>query len=644
MEARIKSMSLKNFKGIAQKEVSFEKETIIKGRNATGKSTIMDAFLWCLLGTDSLGRTDFNIKTLNSTGKAISQIDHSVECTLAIDGRETTLHRLYREKWVKPRGKAEAEFSGHETVCHIDGVPVTVREYTSTVTQLVPGYLFKMLTSPMHFPSLSWQDQREMVFELAGEVSEEELNLSPAVRAMRKEMEGKDLNLYKREIAASKRKIKEELDHIPARIDEVSLMPATYDWEEIKAEIEKESKALDSLNASLLDKSRQMEASAGEVRQLQADINILKTRCQAIEFDTEFRLNKDYNEAMASREKLTEDAARATTRSGIIESSISSSKKKLEEYSEKRERLINEWRSISSEKFEMDENELKCPTCQRYFEDSDLITKRKELEENFQAEKKRKIEDNVATGKIVAQNIEELREEIRLAETELSKVIAQIKTYNTLLLEVAVPEKKDVAVALAENTEYQDAHRDIKRLQEQIEKTTPTDALEDYKERSQVINDRIKDLQGKLMNRGIIEGLTERRNALIARQKELSGELAALERIEYLIKEYTKARVDFIEERVNSMFTIVRFKLFDIQVNGEEVDTCQLTIKGVPYSDLNHAGKIQGGMDIIKTLSAHYNYFLPVWIDNAEAINEIPEVNSQVIKLYVTEDENLIIN
>ena len=72
---RLVKMRITNFKGQRYLEVDFDPNvTYIIGGNETGKTTIMDAFIWTMFGKDSLGRSDFNIKTLDSENHVLSLI------------------------------------------------------------------------------------------------------------------------------------------------------------------------------------------------------------------------------------------------------------------------------------------------------------------------------------------------------------------------------------------------------------------------------------------------------------------------------------------------------------------------------------------------------------------------------------------
>ena len=93
------------------------------------------------------------------------------------------------------------------------------------------------------------------------------------------------------------------------------------------------------------------------------------------------------------------------------------------------------------------------------------------------------------------------------------------------------------------------------------------------------------------------------------------------------------------------MFHLVNFKLFDMQINGLSPETCEVTVNGVPYKDLNSGHKIIAGLDIIRTLSEINNVEAPIFIDNAESINgfNIPEIDTQMVLLKVSDDKELVV-
>src|SRR5690606_31268542 len=118
---------------------------------------LVDAFMWCLFGRDSLGQADFEIKTLDANGQPLSGVHHTVELTLDLGDDRTTFKRVLREKHERKRGSATEEYTGNTTDYYVDGVPVKKSEYDAHVAEILPSTVFRLLTDPNAFNALPWQ-------------------------------------------------------------------------------------------------------------------------------------------------------------------------------------------------------------------------------------------------------------------------------------------------------------------------------------------------------------------------------------------------------------------------------------------------------------------------------------------------------
>ena len=80
--------------------------------------------------------------------------------------------------------------------------------------------------------------------------------------------------------------------------------------------------------------------------------------------------------------------------------------------------------------------------------------------------------------------------------------------------------------------------------------------------------------------------------------------------------------------------------MFDDQLNGGLKELCDTTFEGIPYDGgLNRAAQYNVGLDIINTLSQHYLFSAPIFIDNAEAVTKLIDTDAQVIRLVVSEKD-----
>ena len=94
MKLTLKSIRHENFKGIKELEVSFGEKSTIRGKNASGKTTIVDAFLWLLFNKNSVYSEKFDLRPLDSDGKFVDYVDITVSAVIDIDGKETELKKV----------------------------------------------------------------------------------------------------------------------------------------------------------------------------------------------------------------------------------------------------------------------------------------------------------------------------------------------------------------------------------------------------------------------------------------------------------------------------------------------------------------------------------------------------------------------
>lgn len=137
------------------------------------------------------------------------------------------------------------------------------------------------------------------------------------------------------------------------------------------------------------------------------------------------------------------------------------------------------------------------------------------------------------------------------------------------------------------------------------------------------------------------EILRKRIDMLKDEDKSKRKAIANIEKEEQEIKRFTEAKINMLGEVINGKFRIVKFKLYEKQINGVYAECCQATVGGVPYKDLNNAMKINAGLDIINTLQNYYDVYVPVFVDNKESVNELEKTKSQLICLEVTKDSNI---
>ena len=163
MKLTLNKLTIRNFKGFKSYELEANGEDInVFGDNATGKTSLYDAFLWCLFGKNSADQATFDWKPLDKNGNEINHLETEVIAEIGVDGQEHKLSRTTSEKWTKKRGSAVELFDGHTTIYKINDLSVKKKEYEEYLSELIDEDLFKTLTSVQYFPEkLEWKDFRQ---------------------------------------------------------------------------------------------------------------------------------------------------------------------------------------------------------------------------------------------------------------------------------------------------------------------------------------------------------------------------------------------------------------------------------------------------------------------------------------------------
>ena len=634
MKIEVKKLKFSNFKGFKDFEVEFTPDTTISGDNGTGKTSIVDGFLWLLFGKDSEGRTDFHIKHLN---KGKTERISEVEGVLSIDDKKVVLRRSYKEKWVKRRGNAEEEFAGHESEYFIDDVPCQAGEYKAYIDSLCKEEVFRMITNPSYFPNLKKEVKRNMLLEMAGDIDESEIiNSDTKFQKLFEDLEnGETLEKYKAKVSAKKTTIKKAIEDIPSRIDEVKRgMPESENWEELEAELEQKSIKLKEYEKSLIDistalnmRNRKRFEKLEIVQKIKNELFVRKNEVKQDVLKEYLNQKNEYDYRLNHIATIKRNNQR--TKDRISELELELSRKKTI-----KDALLQTYYDIKGGQFKVDESKLQCPTCLRPFENSD--EKIQELQENFNMEKSKLLEANMEKGIALKKHIENLEKEIECLEKDIQELPESLP-------EPIAIEDSEINAAIQGDVKYLAIIKRIETVENEAGEAETVDTSE-IEEAIELLKNSIDEIKGRLALKTVIDSSTERIKNLSGELKASNLELARLEGIEFTINNFNKAKMSIVEERVNSLFSIVKFRMFDTQINGGEVETCEEMVGGIPFNGaLNNAMRVNAGLDIINAICKHIGIYAPIFFDNAESVNEFLQTESQVIKLVVTKNKSLII-
>lgn len=648
----LKSLSLVNFKGVRELNLDFTQQvTVISGDNGTGKTTIFDAFTWLLFGKDSLGRSDsnFNIKTLDpTTGKPILKLEHSVEGVLDVDGKEIKLQRNYVEKWVKPKGKTEEHLDNHYTEFYINGVKLgTKREYEAAIASLIPEDVFKMITNPFTFNSLKPEIQKNMLLEMAGVITNEEVAvLDDSFVQLLEELNGKPLATFLKELSAKKKACKDVLAKIPSQIDTANrLRPEPENWEEIERELAEKKKLLEGTDAQIADRSKASQVEYQRREEIQKKINNGNMALMRREMAIRNQAEQGCNQAKLELNQLEYDLKNTRNEQQRINAAMMQTNTEITNTNRELENLRNEYKRIQAETISYPEGAFVCPTCKRQLEVADIENKQREMEANFNADKAKRTRANISAGKGKKQRLDELNATLsdqKAKAADLEATIARI-TDEIEKKKASIPEVPDTTQAIATDPECIKLRNEIEDLKNQLTVEAKPVELGDLNEQKKMFQENIQELYRMLAKKDQIARTDKEIADLQEKQIANNQELTDLEKWEYIAQSFQKAKDNKLQERINGLFQMCSFNFVAEQLNGGEKITCVCTVNGTPFPDVNFADKVNAGLDIINAICRSKGISAPIFIDNRESVNQIIPTISQVINLRVSHDSKITI-
>lgn len=670
----LKSLSLHNFKGIKELKIEFGYETTVAGANATGKTTVFDAFTWCLFGKDSSDRTDsgrgaFTVKTVDASGKAIEKLEHEVTAVIAVDSVITSFTRRLVENWVKPRGKAETELRGNDTHYFVNGIEVKASQYSQQVAGIIEDQLFKMITNPAYFPELDWKMQSDILTSIAGGVTFEEVAAGREdFQQLLQLLSGRDLDAFRQEIAYKKKTIKAELDKCPVEINAIrNVMPEAPDYAALQEEVTATTAQLQDVEAAIADVAsanrkayEAVTAKKVQIAELQrkqvAVINAAKDEAQKAYFEANRIRNEKADELSSLKTAIINFGKVGRGAEADMARYLEHLRQQIPAKTAELEAKRKEWNDRAAQEYEEKAGVIVCPLYGFTCTDGRATAAAEEARKKARAAFIAKQDDDLARisdeGKKIAERLAELQGDLKKTEeahaAEVAKNEAQLLGYTqraeAIEKELAtMPVVSLQEVNPVELPDYVELGMQITEIEMTINQPETATGSEDLTAQKRELQARIDAAKEKMAVKTTIARHEAAIKEIEEKEKQKAQELADVESLEYTADQLNKARVTEVERRVNSKFAFVRFRMSEPQLNGGEIPTCVATVNGVKYADLNNAMKINAGLDIINTLCRFHGVTAPIFIDNAEGVNKIFEVDSQLIKLAVTSDPELTI-
>lgn len=643
------TLTLENFKGIQSFSLDAEGQNAeVYGSNGCGKSTLFDAFTWLLFSKNSHDEKDFGIKTLDENGEVIPRIDHKVTAVIEHDGRTIELSRTYKEKWRKQRGAAEAVMVGNTTEYAYGPVgaatPISAGEYAKAINGLIDEKIFKLITDPLYFNErLSWQERRQLLMQLCGDVTDEEIVKDNQDLAEVLDLAaGRDLETTKKGVRAAIRATNKEKDEIGPRMDEcrkslVAINLASLD--DARIDVKTIPEKIEALRQEKMAKS-----SMDQKVKAQEELATIKAKIVALKSARETAYQERMRDLMNKEMEAQKSASEQKEICDGLWAQHAAFRNEIDRINKNLAGLRNHFREVFSKVFNKTPIDTICPTCGQNLPPERVEKAKAAMEKDeadFKQQRAELLKKIREEGKAKKADLESKQKELADLETKAKEADENLIVRQDFMDEFATRAK---LLKVAPPTEEEDSliqqAMDIKAHMDQPQED-PT--LTQY-------DQEIEKLTAKLDAAKTIITAADRNNQLNARigellkeEKALSEHLINLERQLYLCETFVREKTDRLSTKLEEKIPNVNFIMFKPNVTNEGIEECcETSYHGVPYKDLNTGARINVGLEIIRALAAQYHVTAPIFIDNAEAVVKLVDMPSQMIRLVVSENDTTL--
>ena len=636
---KLLKLTLENFKGHGLRVVEFSPTiTRVYGANGTGKTSLFDSFCWMLWAKDSDDRTQSGTVSFypfdpDKQGEVLHNVVVKVEAVLEIDGAQHVLCRTMQEKWTTPNGTELPRFTGNETKLYIDGLAVKANQFDAFVKENINSELFKLTSNPRYFPTLHWKEQRRILMELVGDISNDDVLAADAsLEPLRNELASRKPEDCKKLWQQQQKAAVKDLEKTVLLINENRKhLPQIENEADVKAELEAQRLVL----MKPLEKAMQEKAdilSGTAISKKQAEAKVLESKLDVIRAEQREKnaaVRKPFDEQIAALEAEAKTAAETVK---PYRQTVVNLDNAIRENEEKLKVLQDSWQAVDAEEFN-DE----CPCCHRPYPPEQIADQRAAFNRS-KAERLEKIE---ADGNALFDKNEENKAQRDAAMKEVQRLSK---------LDLEMPDKRSEIMKQREEAvqalppmenrrDWFEASEDLKRINHEIEelhidvKLKLMDAEKAIESAQKPIGDidvRLAEIKAAEATRALITDYTKQQQTLREQHDELALKLS-------LIKKFDEIKAVMTTEKVKAILPGMDFKLFNYNNTNEGyTETCELVKDGKPYANLSNGEKIAVGCELIAAISKHYGVSNPVWIDNAEATTKHLETNGQAILLRVS--------
>lgn len=640
--AVLKKVVLENFMCYAHAEFDFYSITKIIAKNGIGKSTIATAYLWCLFNCD-YELKDNPVVRREVDGVSVDDMDVSVELTLDVDGKEVTMKKVQKRTYKEAvkDGKIVTTVSDNNSY-YVNSVPKTLTAFNEYLG--INMKMFKACSNINAFLSRKPDEMREYLFSLIESVT--------------------DLDM-----AGSR----EELAELVPMLEKYTVEEIRSMNKLISSDVDKQSPVI---NGQIKEKERDIQLKqAIEISDLELQKNSLKVQiagCIAKQTDND-KLLAEYDKASAdildlkfkqgdlSRKANEENVKARREIEGKIsdkkflvkqtektvadtESCIASSEKVIENIKNCLQVERDKWKEENERKF--DNSSLICPYCGNEYKED----KKEQLKADFAKHKADNLEAITDNGNMYKERLDKEKATLESLKAELPQHKESLEMLNTAIADLEkqlseLPQEIDVTAT----EEYKVLEQQIAEKEQAMHKANDISAVKaELKAQENNLRQQLSECERKIAESNT-EKDEQRLEELRAEQRTQEQNKTNAEKILDLLDELDKTKNETLSDSINSHFSLVKWKLFELNKSGGYKSVCIPTVNGksILTTMSNKGNRILGRVDICNSIQKISGMSVPIILDDSESLDSTNQkkvaemVDSQLIMLIVNDSEKL---
>lgn len=634
--AVLKKVVLENFMCYVHAEFDFFKITKIMAENGEGKSTIGSCITWVLFNCD-IDLKDNPVVRREVDGVSVDDMDTYGELTFDVGGKEITMKKVQKRTYSKDGSSYK-----DDNKYFINDVPKTLKDFNAYLD--VDMNVFKMCSNINAFLNQKPAEMRKYLFSLVENVTDIDIASQKAELAelvpLLEKYTTEELSAMNK---ATKAKITKDLPILDGQIKEKERdIQIKQDTDASDLELYRNS--LKEQIADCIAKQTDNDKLLAEYDKASADILDLKFK----QGDLSRKANEDTIKARREIEDKISDKkflVRRTEKTiADTENCITSSEKTIESIKGYLQTERDKWKEEKERKF--DDSSLICPYCGNEYKED----KKEQLKADFAKHKADNLKTITDNGNMYKERLDKEKATLESLKVELPQHKESLEMLNTDIADLEkqlseLPQEIDVSVT----EEYKALEQKIAEKEQAMHKANDISAIKaELKTQENDLRQQLSECERKIAESNT-EKDEQRLEELRVEQRTQEQNKTNAEKILDLLDELDKAKNETLSDSINSHFSLVKWKLFELNKSGGYKSVCIPTVNGksILTTMSNKGNRILGGVDICNSIQKISGMPVPIILDDSESLDSTNQkkvaemVDSQLIMLIVNDSEKL---